>query len=172
MFEPSGSDSFPEPWPEPSLSEPCSDSWSDSALGETGRESFSFSEPPEGLLPDCADSLSDCSEPERLLFLDGWSLSESSSDSCLPGLRGLPASLPDLFWLSSESLSDEARLLGLSSSSESLLLFLGCLEERGVGETLGEPTTLSVLGHAWCLWYLFCVLFCKHGPLIVNCDQQ
>lgn len=162
MFEPSGSDSFPEPWPEPSLSDPCSDSRSDSALGEAGRESFS--EPPEGLLPDCADSLSDCSEPERLLFLDGWSLSESSSDSCLPDLGGLPASLPDLFWLSSDSLSEEAGLLGRSSSSESLLLFLGCLEERGVGETLGQPTALSILGHAWyltqgLLGYLFCVLF-------------
>ncbi|OWK17929.1 EIF4G2, partial [Cervus elaphus hippelaphus] len=95
-------------------------SWSDSALGDAGRESIS--EPAERLRPDCRDSLSDCSEPEGLRFLAGWSLSESSSERGLRGRRGLPASLPDLFWFSSESLSEEAPFFRRSPSSESLLL--------------------------------------------------
>lgn len=129
-MDPSGSDSFPEPGPEPSLSDALSESWSDSALGDAGRESIS--EPAERLRPDCRDSLSDCSEPEGLRFLAGWSLSESSSEWGLRGRRGLPASLPDLFWFSSESLSEEAPFFRRSPSSESLLLWLlrGCLAKR------------------------------------------
>ena len=71
----------------------------------------------ERLRPDCRDSLSDCSEPEGLRFLAGWSLSESSSEWDLRDRRGLPASLPDLFWFSSDSLSEEAPFFRRSPSS-------------------------------------------------------
>ena len=123
------------------MSDALSESWSDSALGDAGRESIS--EPAERLRPDCRDSLSDCSEPEGLRFLAGWSLSESSSEWDLRDRRGLPASLPDLFWFSSESLSEEAPFFRRSPSSESLLLWLlrGCLAKRNACYRPGLRTT-------------------------------
>lgn len=128
---------MPEPRPEPSLSDALSESWSDSALGDAGRESTS--EPPERLRPDCRDSLSDCSEPDGRRFRAGWSLSESSSERGLRGLRGLPASLPDLFWFSSDSLSEEAPFLRRSPSSESLWPWRACLAKTK------HPLDLGVL---------------------------
>ena len=97
------------------------------------------------------DSLSDCSEPEGLRFLAGWSLSESSSEWGLRGRRGLPASLPDLFWFSSESLSEEAPFFRRSPSSESLLLWLlrGCLAKRSARYTPGSGGHLTSRGCAF-----------------------
>ncbi|KAG9352375.1 hypothetical protein JZ751_020788 [Albula glossodonta] len=107
----SGSDSLSERRGEPSFSEPRSEL----AAGDPGGDSSS--EPSERLflLP-----LSDCSESEwagRLLFT-GRSLPESSSSEFWER-RGLPASLPERFLSSSDSLSEAMRFRPSSSEEES-----------------------------------------------------